>query len=139
MTVVDGDPSRPVPLVDEVTEEFWTGGGRQELRITTCAGCRRLFHPPGPICPYCSGRRITHTTVSGAGTVDSYTVVRRPWIRGYETPYVVARVRLAEDPDVFLVTNIVGADPDEVGIGQPVEVAFETRGDVHVPVFRPRP
>jgi uncharacterized OB-fold protein len=49
---------------------------------------------------------------------------------------VVARVRLAEDPDVVLDTNIVGSEPGGVRIGQPVEAAFEPRGDIHVPVFR---
>ncbi len=129
--------SRPVPEVEDLTREFWTGGGERELRIATCTECGRLFHPPGPICPYCSSRRTAHTAVSGLGVVDSFTVVRRPWISGYETPYVVARVRLVEDRDVVLVTNIVDTEPDGVRIGLAVEVAFESRGDVHVPVFRP--
>jgi uncharacterized OB-fold protein len=122
--------------MEAMTREFWTGGGKGELRITSCVGCLRLFHPPGPICPFCSSRRIAYTSVSGLGAIDSYTVVRRPWINGYETPYVVARVRLAEDPTVVLVTNIVEVEPDQVHIGQQVEVVFEPRGDAHVPVFR---
>ncbi len=131
------EPARPVPVVDDLTREFWTGGERGELRITACAECGRLFHPPGPICPSCHCRRITYVVVSGSGTVDSFTVVRRPWIDGYETPYVVARVRLRDQPDVVLLSNIVGVDPEEVRMGMDVEAVFETRAQVQVPVFRP--
>jgi uncharacterized OB-fold protein len=134
---VDAEPTRSIPVVDEMTREFWTAGGRGELRITSCSDCGRLFHPPGPVCPFCWSRRIAHTTVSGAAVVDSFTIVRRPWISGYETPYVVGRVRLREQADVVLVTNIVGVELHQVEIGMEVEAIFERRGDVHVPTFRP--
>jgi uncharacterized protein len=69
--------------------------------------------------------------------VDAFTIVCRPWISGYDTPYVVARVRLMEQPDVVLVTNIVHCEPSEVRVGMDVAVVFEQRGDVHVPMFEP--
>jgi uncharacterized protein len=133
------DPSRPVPAIDELTRDFWTGGTQGELRIAACSRCERLIHPPGPICPFCGSRSVTHTAVSGHALVDSFTVVRRPWISGYETPYVVARVRLRDHDDVVLVTNIVDVDPGQVRIGIAVEAVFESREDVYVPVFRPAP
>lgn len=132
---MDAEAARPVPAIDAFTQEFWTGGERGELRITRCVECARLFHPPEPICPFCACRSITHATVSGRGHIDSFTVVRRPWLPGYEVPYIVARVRLADQEDVVLVTNIVDAEPSEISIGAPVEAVFEKREDVYVPMF----
>jgi uncharacterized OB-fold protein len=74
--------------------------------------------------------------VSGVGVIDAFTVARHFWIPGYETPYIVARVRLAEQDDVILVTNIVGANAEQIAIGAGVEVVFEQRRDTYVPMFR---
>ena len=43
-----------------------------------------------------------------------------------------------EDPRVRLTTNIVDCDPDELELGQLVEVVFEQVDDVWLPLFRPR-
>jgi uncharacterized OB-fold protein len=129
--------TRPVPVVDDDSRAFWTGGATGKLLITSCAGCTKLFHPPGPICPHCSAREIGVVAVSGRGEVDAFTVVERPWIPGYDTPYVVARVRLIEQHDIVLVSNIVECDPGDVRAGMAVEVLFEPRKDVFVPMFRP--
>jgi uncharacterized OB-fold protein len=129
--------ARPVPQVDDDSLPFWTGGATGTLLITSCVECKQLFHPPGPICPHCSARDIEVVAVSGLGEVDASTVVQRPWIPGYDTPYVVARVRLREQHDVVLVTNIVECDPHDVRAGMAVEAVFERRGDVFVPMFRP--
>jgi uncharacterized OB-fold protein len=134
---VNEAPSRPVPVVDDDSRAFWTGGANGELLISSCAECSRLFHPPGPICPHCASREIGFTAVSGRGEVDAFTIVQRPWIPGYDTPYVVARVRLREQRDVVLVSNIVECDPSDVGAGMIVEVVFEPREDLFVPMFRP--
>ena len=130
-------PARPVPQVDDDSRPFWTGGATGALLITSCTECKQLFHPPGPICPHCSARDVVAVAVSGRGEVDACTVVQRPWIPGYDTPYVVARVRLTEQHDVVLVSNIVECDPHDVRAGMAVEVVFEPRGDVFVPMFRP--
>jgi len=128
---------RPTPAIEDATRSFWTGGREGQLLITQCSACRRLFHPPSPICPHCAAREVATVAVSGRGHVDGFTVVQRPWIPGYDTPYVVARVRLAEQSDVILVTNIVECEPREVRIGMEVEVTFEPRADLYVPMFRP--
>jgi hypothetical protein len=75
--------------------------------------------------------------VSGRATVAGFTVNSHPWIPGFDPPYVVAVVALEESPEVRLTTNIVGCDPDEVHIGQEVEVRFEAHDRVHLPLFAP--
>jgi acetyl-CoA acetyltransferase len=46
-------------------------------------------------------------------------------------------VAIAEDPRVRLTTNIIECDPDQLQLGQPVEVVFEQAEDVWLPLFRP--
>ena len=56
-----------------------------------------------------------------------------PFIEGR---YIVALIQLEEG--VRIVSNLLNIDPDDVTIGMPVEVAFETfDGDVVLHQFRP--
>ncbi|WP_018635076.1 Zn-ribbon domain-containing OB-fold protein [Parafrankia elaeagni] len=136
-----GDPvagdDRPVPAVDDDSRDFWLGGAQGQLLIRACTACDRLFHPPAPVCPHCFARSVTSRPVSGRATVLSHTVVRRGWVPGFPPPYVVARVVLDEQPDLHLLTNIVDCEIEAVVTGLPVEVTFDQRGEVYVPVFRP--
>jgi uncharacterized OB-fold protein len=83
--------------------------------------------------------------VSGRATVAAYTINRQNWIPGFEPPYVVAIVELDDEPDVRLITNVVGVPIEDVGVGMAVEVFFEDwtalSGDedsrVWIPLFRP--
>jgi uncharacterized OB-fold protein len=83
--------------------------------------------------------------VSGKATVAAYTVNRQNWIPGFEPPYVVAIVELDDEPDVRLITNVVGVPVEDVRVGMPVEVFFEDwtalSGEedsrVWIPLFRP--
>ncbi len=72
---------------------------------------------------------------------------RQPWIPGFDPPYIVAIVELAEEPDVRLTTNVVGIAPGDTRVGLDVEVFFEDwttpSGEegsrVWIPLFRPVP
>lgn len=73
--------------------------------------------------------------VSGRGEVFSFTVNHQSW-DGSSEPYVIAVVQLDEQDDLRLTTNIIDCDPEEIAIGQRVEVAFEHRDAVWLPLFR---
>ena len=75
--------------------------------------------------------------VSGKATLAGFTVNHRFSLPGLPAPYVVAQVAIAEDPRVRLTTNIVDCDPDQLELGQQVEVVFEQIEDVWLPLFRP--
>jgi acetyl-CoA acetyltransferase/uncharacterized OB-fold protein len=128
---------RPLPQLTPVNEWFWTSGADGRLRIQQCADCKTFVHPPVPICPSCRSRAWEPTVVSGRATVVGFTVNSHQWLPGFDPPYVIANVALAEDPMVRLTTNIIGCDPGEVGIGQEVAVRFEQHDDVWVPLFAP--
>lgn len=73
--------------------------------------------------------------MSGKGTIVGFTVNHHQWLPGFEPPYVIANVALAEDATVHLTTNVVDCDPDEVCVGQEVAVRFEHQDDVWIPLF----
>ena len=75
--------------------------------------------------------------VSGRATIVGFTINHQQWLPGFDPPYVIANVVIAEDPTVHLTTNIVGCDPDDVHIGQDVSVRFEQHEDVWLPLFEP--
>lgn len=56
-----------------------------------------------------------------------FTVNSHQWLPGFEPPYVVANIALAEDPNVRLTTNIIGCEPTDVHIGQESSFASSTR------------
>jgi len=88
------------------------------------------------MCPSCNSLEWDTVTSSGRGTVYSYVIPRHPQMPGFEEPYVVALVELAEGTRI--VSNLVGIHPAEVTNGMPVEVVFEQfEGDLTLPLFRP--
>lgn len=130
-------PFRLLPAVTPENEHFWQGGADGELRFLRCGDCRTYVHPPAPLCPGCLSRELAPEPVSGRGVVHTYTVNHQPWIPGFDPPYVVAIVELAEQQGLRLTTNLVGCTSEEdVEIGMPVMVVFEDVGEgVFLPLF----
>jgi acetyl-CoA acetyltransferase/uncharacterized OB-fold protein len=130
-------PGRPLPLLTPDNEFIWTAGADGTLRLQECVDCRALIHPPAPVCRYCRSHHLGVREVSGSAILAGFTVNHRFSLPGLPAPYVVAQVAIAEDPRVRLTTNIVGCDPDQLELGQRVEVVFEHIEDIWLPLFRP--
>ncbi|WUI02532.1 Zn-ribbon domain-containing OB-fold protein [Spirillospora sp. NBC_00431] len=114
----------PAETLAEADETFWTATTEGRLLLPRCESCATVFWYPRPFCPRCGGRDVTWFQASGEATVYTYTVVRKARGEYRElTPYVVAYVELAEGPRIL--TNIVGCDPAEVRVGQPVTLLFD--------------
>ncbi|GBE67613.1 hypothetical protein MFM001_40750 [Mycobacterium sp. MFM001] len=128
---------RPLPLLTPDNEFFWKSGEDGTLRLQECTDCNALIHPPAPVCRYCRSHNIGVRAVSGRGTLAGFTVNHRFSLPDLPAPYVVAQVAIAEDPRVRLTTNIIECEPDQLQLGQPVEVVFEQADDVWLPLFRP--
>lgn len=128
---------RLLPELTPFNEWFWTSGADGRLRVQGCADCAQLVHPPVPICPSCRSRSREVVEVSGRATIVAVTVNQHPWLPGFDPPYVIANVALAEDPSVRLTTNVVDCDVNDVRIGQVVAVRFEQHDDVWLPLFSP--
>ena len=136
---------RLAPSPTPESQAFWTGGREGNLLISRCRACGHFFHPPGPACWRCRSTDVGPEKVSGRGTVAAFSVDRQPWIPGFEPPYIVAMVEIAEEPGVRLISNVVDVEPADMRIGLEVDAFFEdwtglsgeedTR--VWIPLFRP--
>lgn len=137
MTQISQGPApRPLPALDKETAFFWTAGAEGRLLICRCESCGLYLHPPLPRCPACGGD-TQPSPVSGRARVASFTVNHQQWVPGLEVPYVFAAVELIEQPELYVLTNIVGCSVEDVRMDMPVEVAFEQHGEIFLPMFRP--
>lgn len=128
---------RKLPALTADNTPFWQGGRLGVLNIHRCGACQRWFHPPAPICPRCASFDVAPQPVSGAGTVASFTINQQAWTAELTQACVVAIVDLAEQPGLRLLSNVVGAAPEQVHIGMDVQVRFEQHEDVWLPLFAP--
>lgn len=129
--------SKPYPAITPETEFFWTAGQDGKLRFQRCDACRTYVHPPQPRCPECLCNGLSVTTVSGRGTVSTYTVNQHQWHPEFPPPYVIAIVEIDEARYVRLTSRLVDCDPSEVTFGMPVQVLFEQQGPAYLPLFAP--
>ncbi len=130
----------PSPIPDFDAQEFWAGCNRGELMMLRCGSCKKFRWLPGPMCPFCNSLEREWVKVSGRGKVYSYTIVTHPVHPAAvsRVPYNVAQVQLEEDPDLILVTNLVGLGNEDIRIDMPVQVVFEeNEPGVKLPKFKP--
>ena len=128
-----------VPVPDDVTAPWWEATREHRLVVQRCTSCRHVQHPPRALCTSCGLMdRLDWDEVSGTGTVDTFTVVHRASRPDLVTPYVVARVRLAEG--VLVLTRLEARDPDAWRIDDPVGVGWIDLPDGRaLPIFTPHP
>jgi acetyl-CoA acetyltransferase/uncharacterized OB-fold protein len=127
----------PLPQVSLRTEFFWHSGQDGVLRVSHCADCDSLLHPPPAACYYCRSSNLDVAELSGRGTVVGATVNHQAWVPGVELPYVVAEVSADEDPRVRISGRLLDCPADEAVPGLRVAVGFEHREDVWLPQFTP--
>jgi len=131
-----GPALRLLPRLEPENEFFWTGGADGRLRFLRCRACRTYVHPPSPRCPDCLSSELAPEVVSGRATVVAHTMNVQEWVPG-SGPYLIGLVSIEEDERVRLMTNLVDVAPDDVRTGMAVEVVFDHREDVYLPLFRP--
>ncbi len=135
---MSADYTKPLPAVSNLNRPYWEGLVRRELRLQRCNKCSRVWYPPGPWCPACWSEDHTWSALSGRGRVSSWVVFHQAYFPSFadELPYNVAEVELDEGPR--LLTNLVDVAEDEIRIGLPVEIVYDTVvEDVTLAKFRP--
>jgi len=139
MTTTDDVPFRILPRITDRNAHYWQGGRDGELRLQRCRDCGYYVHPPGVICPQCWSKDLAVEAVSGRAEVLTFSVNHQQWMPGLDVPFVLAIVRLVEQDDLRITTNIVNCPPEEVRIGMPVQVLFEphVNEEVWIPLFEP--
>lgn len=130
----------PIPKQGIDQREFWEAANREELVVQQCGECGEYRHPPKPVCPNCRSTDIEWAELPGTGEVYTYTITHYAASPEHEdyVPYNVAVVLLDGTDDIRLVTQIVETDPEDVAIGMPVEVVWDSVNEnLTVPLFRP--
>jgi len=127
---------RPLPTIYPETQFYWDGAKEGKLLLNSCKPCDKAYFPPRPFCPTCGSRDVEVIEASGKGRLYSYIINHLP-APGYTPPFTVAVVML--DEGVKMVSNIEGlpAEPEALELDMPLEVTFETRGDLKIPQFKP--
>lgn len=128
---------RPIPRRIPLAAPFFDAAREGRLVLQRCPRHGFFFYPRAR-CPVCLGEDWKWETVSGRGTVYSYTVDRvglDPAQQG-QLPLIIAAVELEEGPR--LTTRIVGCAPEAVAVGLPVDVRFEDLGRETLIHFTPR-
>lgn len=130
---------RNLPRPTPETATFWEGCREGKLLIQRCGSCGHHQFYPRLVCTRCTSSPVAWAQASGRGEIVSFTIVRQAISQAYaeEVPYIVALIRLDEGPT--MMSNVIGCDPEQVSIGMPVEVAFETWSEeLAVPKFTVR-
>ena len=127
---------RPLPDPTPVTRPWFDAAAEGRFVLPKCPRDGWFFYPRAR-CPRCLRDDWTYEPASGRGVVAAFTVDRvghdprlRAWI-----PYAVAIVELEEGPR--LTARVVDCEVDDVAVGMPVEVAYETVDDVTLVHVRP--
>ena len=131
--------TRLIPPHTEMTQPFWDAARSEQLVVQHCEDCGAYVFPPRANCPQCGSARLSWQPVSGDGVIYTYTVAHRPPhpVLADQCPLAIAVVELTEGPR--MITNVIGCDVEDVAVGMPVRVAFESidDSDVTLPVFKP--
>jgi acetyl-CoA acetyltransferase/uncharacterized OB-fold protein len=127
-------PIRPQPTAESVG--FWQGCRDEALRFPRCDDCAHIVHPPAPVCSRCGSRALSPVEVDGSANVYSLTINHQPTRGDLPVPFALAIVELIDAPGVRLTLRVV-SPPDEIAIGDSVQVEFErVDDDFTVPVAR---
>lgn len=99
------------------------------LHLQRCSDCDEFRHPPRWYCPKCHSKSYDFVPVSGEGTIYSMVINHYSVDRGWadDVPYTSAVVQLTEGPRV--VGHLRDVEPGGAGLGQPVQVVVEPRGE----------
>ena len=127
---------RNLPRPTPETAAYWEGCRQGKLMIQRCGSCGHYQFYPRLVCTSCMSTPVEWARASGRGKVVSFTIVRQAISQAYaaEVPYVIALIQLDEGPT--MMSNVIDCDPEQVKIGMPVEVTFETWSeDLTVPKF----
>ncbi|MEY2437057.1 MAG: hypothetical protein QOF97_1893 [Acidimicrobiaceae bacterium] len=137
MTVLQPQqPGIPTGAHSAPAEAYWEGCRQGELRYQRCADCGSVNMAPARSCGACGAQAMTWERSAGSGRLYSWTVVWRPQHPSFEVPYAPAIVEL--DEGFWLMTAIVGCEPEALRVDMPVEVEFHPASDdVVLPYFRP--
>lgn len=130
--------SRMIMGTSKHAEPFWEATKDKKLLIQWCTATDKGIHYPRQLSPYTLEDTLEWREASGKAEVYAVTVVHKPSMPPMmaKVPYAVALVDLEEG--VRMMTEIVNCNPEEIKVGDKVQVTWEELpGGRHMPVFEP--
>ena len=130
--------NKPLPHPTPISAPFWDGLKAHQIQIQQCETHGHWLFFPRTHCPTCGSRQLAWRTVSGAGTLYTFTVGRIPTLPEFtdEMPQLLAVVEL--DEGVHINTTMVGVDPVALKVGMRVRPVFDDRpGEVTLLRYTP--
>lgn len=130
--------NKPLPQIENYTQAFWDGTRNGKLLIQSCSACSARIFFPRKQCPECWSTDLGWQEASGKATIYAFSVTYEgvEAVFREDLPIILAWVDLPEG--IRMQTNIIDCDPDDVHIGQEVEVVFKNvTDDITLPYFRP--
>jgi uncharacterized protein len=139
MTTSTSTPAKPMPTPTPTSQPFWDGLRRHQIQIQQCTACSRFVFYPRSNCPFCLAPDLAWKEVSGAGTVYTFTIARRPTAPPFadEVPQKIAVIELEEG--VRLTTTLVNIEPEAITIGMRVKPVFDDIADKDITLLRYEP
>ena len=126
--------AKPVPRPTPTEQPFYDACAAGKLVLQRCQSCGHVLFYPRTHCDACQSDQLVWENASGAGTIASYTVVRRGVSADFEAPYVIALIDLAEGPRIM--SQVVDTGPNALAVGRSVRVDFAAWSeDITLPVF----
>ncbi|MHC1478861.1 Zn-ribbon domain-containing OB-fold protein [Frateuria aurantia] len=130
--------SKPTPVRDPETDEFFDAARRGRLLLRYCRHCSHYALRPGKHCPECLSP-LTWVSGSGLAQVWTWTRIHHAAHPGFaaDVPYVLVTARMAEGP--LLTLRLIDDDGGngDIEVGTPLQVDFIEHPDADpTPVFR---
>jgi uncharacterized OB-fold protein len=125
--------------LDHTNKHFYRGLLHHEVRLSRCDDCGWWHHRPKPVCPHCWSKNVGATAIVGTGTIHLLILLHQgPPADGvdYATPHPVVTVELDEQPGLRFTSTVIDVDPEELAIGQRVELVWIERDGRPFPVFQ---
>lgn len=123
------DLTKPYPIATPVTEPFWRGLQNEQVQIQRCDDCGAWIFYPRSNCSNCLSENLTWHTISGEGTLHTYTVTQQPTAPHFadEVPQIIAMIDL--DEGVRLTTTLVHNSDIAIEVGARVKPVFDHVND----------
>lgn len=130
--------AKPIPVPTPTSAPFWEGLREGKVRLQRCGACQSWVFYPRNRCPRCLSDALAWHTVSGNGTLVTFTVARQPTAPHFadEVPQKLAVVELEEG--VRLTTTLVGVEERDIRVGMRVKPSFDPVSD-EITLLRYRP
>ena len=129
----------PIPVIEPLTEPFWSAARERRLVIQHCTACGTFRHLPHVLCGTCQSPDYDWVGSAGRGSVYTFTIVGHPVHDATNdvVPYNVSIVELDDCGNVLVPSNVVDCAPEDIEVGMPVVVEWdEVTDEITMPRFR---